>query len=1082
MKNKLFKTLMATVIISSTAITSIPAETLHEVGDAAADKNISIEENSGDSTTSADAKSDLEKAKKNHQEATEKEKAAKEKYNASSQKVSELTKKVEDTKLKLEYAQNDYNTSLTDQEKCESDLKEKKEAYEDASNKKSKADENAKNAEEKLATATKNVETKKAAYTKANDELNAKSKELENAQKELSDANKKLAESKNTLSEYQDNLKAEQEEKEIAQKKVDSAQKTYDSAKKKYDDASKQAANKSAEYKAAQSEVEKAEKELNAANDDVNKKSKLADEAYDAYNQKDSEYTEAYAAISDYEKQVDVANAELSVASAQENLNAAIEKLSSAQTTYDNAKAELDSAIASGNEEEIQKKQTAFDEASENLQAAQNEKEWAEEDLVNAKSEYKRLSGKEIDSIDRATAEKHLSDAEKALTEATNKANALETEAADLKAVYEKKAKDKDDAMEVCNQKNTAWQTAVNKRNAIEEKENKNLAALRDTAQQKEFDLQEAETELYKHETNIDKIETAIASEKDNYNKLAEEATSKENTVNIKKNEKNSAKKNADSAKESYDAATKEVSELQGKIDEKKTADSNYEKSKSEYESAKSKYETVKTEVSAAKDKLDTAKKQVSEAESNLSNAKKEKTEAETAYEDAKKATAKAKAELAVAQDKYNQVTPGLVKSINLSTKSVYVKIGNTYRLTATVSPEDAEKKDITWTSSNSGIVTVKNGEITAVSSGIAYVSAISTDGSGVYSTCKVMVGETDQIVLTKSIRLSANKLNIVEGKSRQLSATVSPSNATEKKVRWVTSNSKIATVDNGKVKAIAPGTVSISAVATDGSRIYSTCRVTVVAKDQEVLAKSIKLSTNKAKISRGETYQLKATLNPSNTTSQDVVWTTSNSKIATVKNGKITAIAPGTVSISAIATDGSGVYSTCKVTVGYPITYNLDGGTNSSKNPSVFYNENITFESPRKKGYKFVGWYLDGKYKITGVSTKTKKDISVTAKWKKVGKVGDTSITYVKNISSKTVKVAYKKATNATRYQIQYSTDNSFKNNVQNSYTTQTGAILRNLTKGKTYYIRVRAYTKDSTDSNTYGKFSRIAKVKVTE
>ena len=144
--------------------------------------------------------------------------------------------------------------------------------------------------------------------------------------------------------------------------------------------------------------------------------------------------------------------------------------------TYDNAKAELDSAIASGNEEEIQKKQTAFDEASENLQAAQNEKEWAEEDLVNAKSEYKRLSGKEIDSIDRATAEKHLSDAEKALTEATNKANALETEAADLKAVYEKKAKDKDDAMEVCNQKNTAWQTAVNKRNAIEEKENKNLA------------------------------------------------------------------------------------------------------------------------------------------------------------------------------------------------------------------------------------------------------------------------------------------------------------------------------------------------------------------------------------------------------------------------------------------------------------------------------------------------------------------------------------------------------------------------------------------------------------------------------
>ena len=66
---------------------------------------------------------------------------------------------------------------------------------------------------------------------------------------------------------------------------------------------------------------------------------------------------------------------------------------------------------------------------------------------------------------------------------------------------------------------------------------------------------------------------------------------------------------------------------------------------------------------------------------------------------------------------------------------------------------------------------------------------------------------------------------------------------------------------------------------------------------------------------------------------------------------------------ITATAKDGSRVSASCKITVGYKITYKLGKGKNSSKNPEYYYNEKVNLKSASKKGYVFKGWYTDSKY-----------------------------------------------------------------------------------------------------------------------
>ena len=253
--------------------------------------------------------------------------------------------------------------------------------------------------------------------------------------------------------------------------------------------------------------------------------------------------------------------------------------------------------------------------------------------------------------------------------------------------------------------------------------------------------------------------------------------------------------------------------------------------------------------------------------------------------------------------------------SISLNKTSLELTEQSATRLIATVLPTNATNRTVTWSTSNSNIATVSSdGTVYAKSPGYATITATTNDGTNLSATCAVTV--TPQVVLATSISLNKTSATLTEGYTEQLTATVLPSNATNKTVTWSTSNSAVATVNsNGLVTAIAPGSATIVATTTDGTNLSATCTVTVLPAT--VLATSISLNQTSAEMFLGETLQLTATVLPSNTTNKTVTWSTSSSSIVTVNsNGLVTAIGRGTATITAKTTDGTNLRATCTVTV----------------------------------------------------------------------------------------------------------------------------------------------------------------------
>lgn len=169
---------------------------------------------------------------------------------------------------------------------------------------------------------------------------------------------------------------------------------------------------------------------------------------------------------------------------------------------------------------------------------------------------------------------------------------------------------------------------------------------------------------------------------------------------------------------------------------------------------------------------------------------------------------------------------PVYVKSISLDPQSATIEIGKSIDLVATVLPEDATKKGISWSSSNPSVATVTDGKVSAVGLGTTTITASTTDGTALSATCKVTV--TAEIIPVSSVSLSKSSATVEAGKSLVLTATIEPDNATAKSLTWTSSNNDIATVDNGTVTGVTPGTVTITAETTDGTKLSASCKVTV--------------------------------------------------------------------------------------------------------------------------------------------------------------------------------------------------------------------------------------------------------------
>ena len=261
------------------------------------------------------------------------------------------------------------------------------------------------------------------------------------------------------------------------------------------------------------------------------------------------------------------------------------------------------------------------------------------------------------------------------------------------------------------------------------------------------------------------------------------------------------------------------------------------------------------------------------------------------------------------------------VQSVSLNQSTINLQDGGQYSLSATVLPVDASNKEVTWTSGDTSIATVSDsGVVTATGVGTTTITVTSKSDSTKFATCTVNVSA----IAVTGVSLNTNSLPLFVGDSSTLTATVSPSNATDKSVTWTSSDSTIASVSNsGVVTAKKVGTATITVTTTDGGKT-ATCSVTV----SPVTVTGFSITESELDMYVGDDdVTLTTEITPSNATDKTVAWTTSDASVATVSNGVVHAVGEGTATITGTCNN---IADTVTVTVHpedeKPVTTIVDG------------------------------------------------------------------------------------------------------------------------------------------------------------
>ena len=216
------------------------------------------------------------------------------------------------------------------------------------------------------------------------------------------------------------------------------------------------------------------------------------------------------------------------------------------------------------------------------------------------------------------------------------------------------------------------------------------------------------------------------------------------------------------------------------------------------------------------------------------------------------------------------------VTGVTLDKSFLELVEGDKATLVASVKPANASDQSVTWSCSDNSVAMVSSGQVTALKAGTATVTVTTVDG-GKSATCKVTVKEKTYAV--ESVALDQTSLELTEGDNTTLTATITPSNATNKNVKWSTSDKSVATVTEGKVTAIKAGTATVTVTTEDGSKT-ATCKVTVKAKEVPTITVS---QTNYTVAGKGGTVALQITANIDYTITTTAGWITISGTTLTV-------------------------------------------------------------------------------------------------------------------------------------------------------------------------------------------------------
>ena len=252
------------------------------------------------------------------------------------------------------------------------------------------------------------------------------------------------------------------------------------------------------------------------------------------------------------------------------------------------------------------------------------------------------------------------------------------------------------------------------------------------------------------------------------------------------------------------------------------------------------------------------------------------------------------------------------VTEVTLDKTELTLTEGETETLTATVRPDNADNRKVTWSSDKTDVATVDgDGRVTAVKAGVATVTVTTEDG-GKTASCKVTVKA--KAVNVTEVTLDKTELTLTEGETETLTATVKPDNADNRKVTWISDKTDVATVDGaGKVTAVKAGEAVVTVTTEDGGKT-ATCKVTVKAKAVPVTG--VEVNPWAVTLSVRGTSKLSYTIRPADATNQNVKWESESPSVATVDSeGNVQGVAAGTAKICVTTEDG-GFKSYCTVTV----------------------------------------------------------------------------------------------------------------------------------------------------------------------
>lgn len=259
------------------------------------------------------------------------------------------------------------------------------------------------------------------------------------------------------------------------------------------------------------------------------------------------------------------------------------------------------------------------------------------------------------------------------------------------------------------------------------------------------------------------------------------------------------------------------------------------------------------------------------------------------------------------------------VESLKFTNESATIYVGEEKTFTPKISPSSASNSKLTWKSSNTSVATVdQSGKVKGLTSGKTTITVTAPNNK------KASIELTVSEKLIKKITLSKTFDTINVGESKTLTATIEPTDAVEK-ITWKSSNTKIATVENGKVKGLSAGKVKITASSKNDS---ASITIEVVAKQtssneqnnnqsKEIPITGVKLNCDEININIGQSFQMQYTIYPENATEKpNPTWLGFNGFVADLTStGKVTGLSQGEGYISVIVGKNN-VKASCKVRI----------------------------------------------------------------------------------------------------------------------------------------------------------------------